>query len=101
MSTPTRFDDAVVAAVLAHMNDDHADDCLDIVRAYGQPHATAARMVDLDSEAGVYAATVDGADVEVRIAWPSGAISERPQIRVAVVEVHAEALRRLAPSPEV
>lgn len=102
MSTgsPERFDDAVVTAVLAHMNDDHLDDSLDVVHAYGQPDASSARMSDLDTEAGVFTAVVDGEDVEVRVPWPGGRISERPQIRTAVVDVHTEALRRLGREPE-
>ncbi len=37
------FDDATCEAVLAHMNDDHRDDSLRIVRAHGHPGATAPR----------------------------------------------------------
>ncbi|MGN0063446.1 MAG: DUF2470 domain-containing protein [Nocardioides sp.] len=102
MSTPesvARFDDAVVTAVLAHMNDDHTDDSLDVVRAFGQPTATSARMEDLDSEAGVFVAVVDGAEVQVRVPWPAGPISERPEIRHQVVAVHEEAVRRLGLEP--
>ena len=99
MSSPTRFGDAVVTAVLAHMNDDHLADSLDVVHAYGQPAATSARMGDLDTEAGVFVALVDGVEVEVRVPWPGGPISARPQIRTAVVDVHAEALRRLGREP--
>jgi hypothetical protein len=99
MSTPARFDDAIVTAVLAHMNDDHTDDSLDIVQAFGQPSATEARMSDLDSEAGVYVAVVDGTEVDVRVPWPGGLISERPQIRHEVVAVHEEALSRLGREP--
>ncbi len=94
-----RFDDAVVTAVLAHMNDDHTDDCLDIVHAYGQPGASSARMSDLDGEVGTYVALVDGVEHEVRVAWPSGSISERVQIRHEVVAVHEAALQRLGREP--
>lgn len=102
MSSPdpvARFDEAVVSAVLAHMNDDHTDDSLDVVRAFGQPGASAARMVDLDTEAGVFAADVEGTEVEVRVPWPAGPISERPEIRHQVVAVHEEAVRRLGLEP--
>ena len=94
-----RFDDAVVTGVLGHMNGDHLDDSLDIVRAYGQPAATAARMTDLDTEAGVWAATVDGTDVEVRVPWPGAPLTERPQLRVAVVELHRAAREQLGLPP--
>lgn len=98
MSAP-RFDDAVVTGVLAHMNGDHLDDSLDIVRAYGAPTATAATMTDLDTEVGVWTATVDGQDVEVRVPWPGGPLAERPQLRVAVVELHQQARERLGLPP--
>ena len=45
MSTePYAFDPAIVAGVLHHMNDDHADDNLLFARAFGDPGATSARM---------------------------------------------------------
>lgn len=94
-----RFDDAVVTGVLAHMNGDHLDDSLDIVRAYGQPDATTAQMVDLDTEVGVWTALVDGEDHEVRVGWPGGPLRERPQLRVAVVELHTAAREKLGLEP--
>ena len=48
------FDPAVVDAVLAHMNADHLEDNLLIVRAHGVPEATAASMSDADGEAGTW-----------------------------------------------
>uniref|UniRef100_UPI002594DDC9 DUF2470 domain-containing protein n=1 Tax=uncultured Gordonia sp. TaxID=198437 RepID=UPI002594DDC9 len=46
-----QFSPDVVAAVLAHMNDDHADDSLLICRALGgRPDAVAARMTGFDHE---------------------------------------------------
>lgn len=95
----SRFDDAVVTGVLTHMNGDHLDDSLDIVRAFGALEATAAVMTDLDTEAGVWTATVDGAPIEVRVPWPGGPLSERPQLRVAVVELHQQARERLGLPP--
>ena len=53
------FDPAVVDAVLAHMNGDHLEDNLVIVRGHGMPEATAASMSDADGEAGTW--TVDRA----------------------------------------
>ena len=94
-----RFDDAVVTGVIGHMNGDHLEDSLDIVRAYGQPDATSARMVDLDTEVGVWAAVVDGADVEVRVPWPGAPLAERPQLRVAVVALHEAAREKLGLPP--
>ena len=45
----SRLDPHTVESVIAHMNDDHADACLCIVRAFS-PHTQAvqARLIDLD-----------------------------------------------------
>ncbi|MFC6695605.1 DUF2470 domain-containing protein [Nocardioides daphniae] len=94
-----RFDDAVVTGVLGHMNGDHLDDSLDIVRAAGHPTATSATMTDLDTEVGVWSAVVDGQEVEVRVPWPGGPLTERPQLRVAVVKIHEEAREKLGLPP--
>ncbi|WP_246081726.1 DUF2470 domain-containing protein [Nocardioides litoris] len=93
------FAPEVVEAVLAHMNDDHRDDSLRIVRAFGRPQATAAEMVGLDEHGGVWwVETVDeggGDGSELRVAWPSGTITDRAAIRREVVALHEEAERRL------
>ena len=95
-----RFDDDVVTGVLAHMNGDHREDSLDIVRAFGALEATSAEMVDLDTEAGVWTAHVGGGSViEVRVPWPGGPLTERPQLRVAVVELHSQARHKLGLPP--
>ncbi|MDO9455185.1 DUF2470 domain-containing protein [Nocardioides sp.] len=96
----TDFDPAVVAAVLAHMNDDHRDDNLRIVQAFGRPQATGAEMVGLDEHGGVWWVDVvdegGGDGSELRVAWPAGPISERTEIRREVVALHEEAVRRLS-----
>ena len=89
-----RFSDDVVSAVLHHMNDDHADDSLVIVRAFAHPDASEATMTGLDGDGGDWIATVHGEEVPVRVAWPSP-VSERPGIRRAVVELYGEACDRL------
>ena len=93
------FDPAVVEAVLAHMNDDHRDDNLRIVQAFGRPQATAAEMVGLDEHGGVWWVEVvdeaGGDGSELRVPWPSGTIAERAEIRREVVALHDEAVRRL------
>ncbi len=89
------FGPEVVAAVLAHMNDDHAEDSLRIVQAFGLPDATAAVMSGLDENGGRWTASVDGAEVEHAVAWPAGAISERAEIRREVVALHEQACERL------
>jgi len=93
------FSPEVVAAVTRHMNDDHPEDTLLIVRAFGGlPEATAARMTGLDGTAGEYAATVDGREVEVRVPW-SQPLTERAQIRAEVVRLYQEACERLGVAP--
>lgn len=96
----TNFDSATVTAVLAHMNGDHDDDNLTIARAFGYPGATAAQMSGLDNEAGFWAVTDAGQQHELRVPWPGGSITERPEIRREVVAVHTQACERLGITPE-
>ncbi|GAA1466734.1 DUF2470 domain-containing protein [Microbacterium thalassium] len=93
----TGFDDAVTAAVLAHMNGDHTDDNVLIARAFGpEADVVSATMTGLDSEAGTWSATgADGVVREVVVAWPSGPITQRPEIRREVVALYDEACRIL------
>ncbi len=87
------FPDEVVEAVCAHMNGDHQDDNLTIVRAFGTPEATSATMTGLDSEGGTWLAACPDGDREVRVGWPIGRISERAEIRHQVVALHELCLR--------
>ncbi|MEG9224475.1 DUF2470 domain-containing protein [Aeromicrobium sp. Sec7.5] len=95
---PHTFEPAVIEAVLAHMNDDHTDDALVIVRAFGQPDAESATMTGLDGDAGTFAAVVGGVATEVRVPW-SEPITERPQIRREVVALHDRACAALGLEP--
>jgi len=93
------FPPDVIEAVCRHMNDDHVEDSLLIVRALGdRPNATSATMTGLDDEAAVFSATVDGAPVEVRVPW-SGPVTERAQIRAEVVRMYHEACAALGVAP--
>lgn len=87
------FTPDVVAAILRHMNDDHAGDSLLIVRAHGgPPEAVAARMTGLDATGGDFAAMLPGgAEVPVRIPW-SETLTERGQVRAEVVRLYREAV---------
>ncbi|WP_285731057.1 DUF2470 domain-containing protein [Nocardiopsis sp. ATB16-24] len=99
MPSSNPFSPEVVAAVTAHMNDDHPEDTLLICRALGgRPEATAARMVGLDGDGGDYAVTVDGVEHTVRIPW-ARPLTERPQIRAEVVRMYREARERLGAAP--
>ncbi|WP_030451607.1 DUF2470 domain-containing protein [Herbidospora cretacea] len=85
MSTPLTPD--AVEAIKKHMNDDHADDALLIVRALGgRPDATSARTTGVDAEAIHFEA--DGEPVTVK--W-SAPIEERAQVRKEVVVLYRRA----------
>lgn len=91
MSSPSPFPPEVVDAVCAHMNDDHAEDSLLIVRTLGgRPGATAATMRGFDGSEAVFSATVDGVEQELRVAW-SAPVTERAGIRAEVVRMYHEA----------
>ena len=96
---PFVFDPAIVAGVLHHMNDDHADDNLVFARAFGDRAATSARMVGLDGAGGDWVFAVgEGAEQPLRLAW-SAAISERPQIRQEIVVLYDRACAVLGVAP--
>ena len=79
---PHTFDADALAGVLGHMNRDHTDDNLLIVRAFGEAGFAAATMTGFDGDGGEWAATrADGSTTEVRVAWPGGPISERREVR--------------------
>lgn len=84
-----------VADVVRHMSEDHAADTLTIVHGCGGVRsATQAWMTHLDVEAGTYVAVVDGEERLVRIPWHDP-LTSRQQVRVEVVRLHEEAVRRL------
>ncbi len=89
------FEQPVIDAVLAHMNGDHTEDNLMIVRAFGVPEATAATMSGLDGEAGVWSVQTADGEQELRVVWPGGPITERAEIRREVVVLYDVACERL------
>ena len=85
----------VIAAIARHMNDDHAEDSVVIVRALGgQPAATAAVMTGMDADGIDFSAEVAGRSVPVRIPW-SERLTERTQVRTEVVRMYEEAREAL------
>nr|WP_211208739.1 DUF2470 domain-containing protein [Aeromicrobium marinum] len=84
------FAPEVVRAVIGHMNEDHTDDSLVIVRAFAEPDAVSAVMTDLDAEAGTWRAVVGRSAVTVRIPWTVEVV-ERADLRRAVVALHEAA----------
>ncbi|TMR89830.1 DUF2470 domain-containing protein [Nonomuraea basaltis] len=90
MSTPFTAD--AIEAIKRHMNDDHADDALIIVRGLGgRPDATTAVTSDVDAEAIEF--TIDGGE-RVRVPWGE-TITERAQVRKAVVTLYRDACGKL------
>lgn len=92
------FSDDVVAAVLHHMNDDHTDDSLLIVRAFADPAASTATMTTLDHLGGTWAYEVDGQTRTATVPW-SKEISERAEIRREVVFLYDDACEKLGVEP--
>ena len=90
------FGPDVVAAVTTHVNDDHAEACLAIVRALGGvPAATSARLDDVDADAATFTATVDGRTERVVVPW-ARPIAERAEIRTEIVALTERATAALA-----
>jgi len=93
------FPPEAVAQIATHMNGDHADDNLLIVRALGGiPTATAARMSGLDADALEFAAVVDDIEVPVRIPF-SERLTEHRQVRAETVRMYREACAALGVDP--
>ncbi|SFR87275.1 Protein of unknown function [Microbacterium sp. cf046] len=96
-----RFDEPVVTAVLAHMNGDHDDDNRLIARAFGPDRdVVGATMTGFDGDGGQWRAQLAGGDeIDVRVPWPGGPITERPQVRREIVALYDESCRRLGIEP--
>ncbi|AZS38569.1 hypothetical protein CVS47_03228 [Microbacterium lemovicicum] len=96
-----RFDDAAREGVLGHMNGDHPDDNLLIVRAFGdRDGAVSAVMDDFDGDGGTWTATdAEGDTHAVRVPWPGGPITERREVRREIVALYDAACARLGVAP--
>jgi len=93
------FTPEVVAQIARHMNDDHAEDNVLIVRGLGGiGTASAARMSGLDSDGMDFEATVDGIAVPVRIPF-SERLTERRQVRGEAVRMYQQACAALGIAP--
>ena len=80
------------------MNGDHRDDSLLIARAFGDPDAADASMVDLDENGGTFAYSLAGQPTEVMVPW-TAPISERAEIRREVVVMYDRACAALGIEP--
>lgn len=93
------FEPEAVAQIAKHMNDDHAEDNVLIVRGLGGlDRATAARMTGMDEDAMEFAAAVNGVEVPVRIPF-SERLTERRQVRAEAVRMYREACAALGLQP--
>lgn len=93
------FDQKVVDGVKQHMNDEHTEDALLIVRGLGgRPDATSASMATMDNDGIEFTAIVDGDPVPVRLPF-SQRLTERPQIRAEVTRMYQDACRALGIEP--
>ena len=91
----TTFSAEIVSAILAHMNSDHNDDNLLIVRAFAESAAISAAMVTFDeAEATWQYSDVDGIEHHVTIPW-STTIAERAEIRHEIVRLYDRACDKL------
>lgn len=93
------FSPDIVDAVLDHMNDDHRDDNVLIVRAFAARDVDSARMTDLDHRGGTWRYTVEGEEHELHVPWSSGEITERPEIRREIVVLYDAACAKLGVEP--
>ncbi|KDA05057.1 hypothetical protein DC31_03330 [Microbacterium sp. CH12i] len=99
---PHIFESDVVAAILRHMNVDHADDNFLIARAFATASdlkITDAVMTDLDGHSGVWQITRAGIPEELRVPWPGGPIDERAAVRREIVALYDVACEKLGIEP--
>jgi putative heme iron utilization protein len=93
------FTPEVVAQIASHMNGDHADDNVLIVRGLaGVGSASAARMSGMDADGMDFEATVDGIAVPVRIPFAQR-LTERRQVRGEAVRMYQQACAALGIEP--
>jgi putative heme iron utilization protein len=93
------FDADVVAQIAQHMNGDHAEDNVLIVRGLGGVEgASAARMSGMDADGMDFEAVVGEETVPVRIPF-SEHLTERRQVRGEAVRMYREACAALGITP--
>jgi hypothetical protein len=93
------FSPDIVDAVLAHMNDDHRDDNVVIVRAFAGRDAERAHMSDVDTRGGTWRYLFEGEEHELHLPWSSGEITQRPEINREIVVLYDAACAQLGVEP--
>ena len=85
---PYEPDADAVAAIRAHMNDDHSDDCVVLARAYGGLDSiTSASVVGVDGSGMDLEAVGPAGSANVRVPW-SEPLTDRRAVRVEVVKAY-------------
>lgn len=84
----------VVTAILEHMNADHNNDNVTIVRANGAPEAETAEMTGFDQHAGYWTALTPSGSQAITVPWPS-TLTDRASVRMGIVAVYDAALETL------
>ena len=93
--------DEVIAAVAAHMNDDHADDNVVICRGLGGvPDATSATFVGLTTTAARFSVTDADGTRDVEIAFENE-VTERAMVRTEIAGPYHRAAALLGLPPRV
>ena len=93
MSRAPVLDAAAVAAIVAHLNDDHADHMLEICRAFGGEagaEAVTVTVASVDLDGLDLVATSAGERRAVRVTW-LGPVRSRGHVRTALGQLHEEA----------
>lgn len=87
---------AVVEAVKAHMNGDHAADNVVICRGIGgRPDTTEASMTGMDLDGIEFDVTMGERSASVRIAFAQAPLQERAQVRGEVTRMFRESCEML------
>lgn len=95
----TVFTPDVVAQIMRHMNDDHADDNVLICRALGGPAATErAWMSGMDADGMDFVAVAGGVETPVRVPFTER-LTERRQVRAEAARMYHEACAVLGVTP--
>ncbi|MFI7598349.1 DUF2470 domain-containing protein [Actinoplanes sp. NPDC049681] len=93
------FTPDVVEQIARHMNGDHAEDNVLIVRGLGGvATASAARMSGMDADGMDFEATVNSIAVPVRIPFQRR-LTERREVRAEVVRMYRDACAALGLEP--
>lgn len=96
---PSVFTPEISAAVAGHMNADHRDDNLLIVRSLGSlPEATEATMAGISPDGAVFDAVVGTSTTQVTIPW-AVPITDRGTVRLEVVRMYHDACAQLGVEP--